>query len=80
MKNIIHPYIIINNEEDEDASAYPLYPDAEHICNRRKKTEDLVGPTMREPHTLLKRFQIARISKDSHNDDIFQRGPFFSTV
>jgi hypothetical protein len=30
-------YYSVNNQEDEDTSTYPLYPDSEYIYNKVKK-------------------------------------------
>jgi hypothetical protein len=30
-------YYTVNNQEDEDTSAYPLYPDSEYIYDKVKK-------------------------------------------
>jgi hypothetical protein len=34
-------YYPVNNQEDEDSSAYPLYPDTQHIYNKAKKGKKL---------------------------------------
>jgi hypothetical protein len=40
MKKIKQQYMI-NNQEDEDSSAYPLYPETEDIYNKEKKDGEL---------------------------------------
>jgi hypothetical protein len=60
-------YYPVNNQEDEDSSSYPLYPDAEYVYNKAKNKNEASGEIkIGEPASELQNQQ----DKKSHFDSM----------